>query len=230
MDAAIVVGAAVLGVLVSPFLLRLIVQVPAMATVGYVSDEASPITPTIRERAVQVLTPVAFVLAGLRWGASAVLVPFLLLAAVLVVVSMIDLEHFRIPDRIVFPALAMSAALIIFVSLIEGFDVVFVRNAFIGSIAYFTLLLVPHLIYPRGMGFGDVKLALLMGLFLGWIYPDPFQVLGLVMWALVLGSGLGVLAGVGFALLRGRRAEFPFGPALALGCLLAIQFSDALVG
>ena len=50
------------------------------------------------------------------------------------------------------------------------------------------------------------------------------------MWALVLGSLLGVLAGVGFALIRGRRAEFPFGPALALGCLLAITFSDALVG
>jgi leader peptidase (prepilin peptidase)/N-methyltransferase len=157
-------------------------------------------------------------------------VPFLLLAAVLVVVSMIDLEHFRIPDRIVFPALAVSLGLIIFVSLIEGFDAVYVRNALIGSVAYFVLLLVPHLIYPKGMGFGDVKLALLMGLYLGWIYSDPFQVLGLVMWALVLGSGLGVVAGLGFALVRGRRAEFPFGPALALGCLLAIQFSDALVG
>jgi leader peptidase (prepilin peptidase)/N-methyltransferase len=230
MDAAVLVGAALLGVVVSPFLLRLVVRVPAMATVGYVSDEESPISPVARDRAVQVLTPVLFALAALRWGASAVLVPFLLLAAVLVVVSMIDLEHFRIPDRIVFPALAMSAALIIFVSFIEGFDTVFVRNAFIGSIAYFVLLLVPHLIYPKGMGFGDVKLALLMGLYLGWIYSDPFQVLGLVMWALVLGSGLGVVAGLGFALVRGRRAEFPFGPALALGCLLAIQFSDALVG
>jgi leader peptidase (prepilin peptidase)/N-methyltransferase len=229
MDAAVVVGAALLGVLVSPFLLRLVVRVPAMATVGYVSDEESPMSPTVRDRSVKVLTPVLFVLAALRWGASAVLVPFLLLAAVLLIVSMIDLEHFRIPDRIVFPALAMSAALIIFVSLIEGFDPVFVRNAFIGSIAYFVLLLVPHLIYPKGMGFGDVKLALLMGLYLGWIYEDPFQVLGLVMWALVLGSGLGVLAGIGFALLRGRRAEFPFGPALAVGCLLAIQFSDAFV-
>jgi leader peptidase (prepilin peptidase)/N-methyltransferase len=230
MDAAVLVGAALLGVVVSPFLLRLVVRVPAMATVGYVSDEESPISPVARDRAVQVLTPVLFALAALRWGASAVLVPFLLLAAVLVVVSMIDLEHFRIPDRIVFPALAVSLGLIIFVSLIEGFDAVYVRNALIGSVAYFVLLLVPHLIYPKGMGFGDVKLALLMGLYLGWIYSDPFQVLGLVMWALVLGSGLGVVAGLGFALVRGRRAEFPFGPALALGCLLAIQFSDALVG
>lgn len=230
MDAAVVVGAAVLGVLVSPYLLRLVVRVPAMATVGYVSDEDPTITPRTRERAVRVLTPVAFAVMAWRWEATTVLVPFLFLAAVLVVVSLIDLEHYRIPDKIVFPALGISAGLIAFVSVLEGFDTVFLRNAVIGSVAYFTLLLVPHLIYPRGMGFGDVKLALLMGLYLGWIYADPFRSIALIMWALVLGSLLGVLAGVGFALIRGRRAEFPFGPALALGCLLAITFSDALVG
>ncbi len=230
MDAAVVIGAAILGVVVSPYLLRLVVQVPAMATVGYVSDEDPTITPTTRERAVRVLTPVTFALMAVRWEATTVLVPFLFLAAVLVVVSLIDLEHYRIPDKIVLPALAVSAGLIAFVSLLEGFDPVFLRNAVIGSAAYFALLLVPHLIYPKGMGFGDVKLALLMGLYLGWIYADPFRSVALIMWALVLGSLLGVLAGVGFAVIRGRRAEFPFGPALALGCLLAITFSDALVG
>ena len=156
MDAAVVVGAAVLGVLVSPYLLRLVVRVPAMATVGYVSDEDPTITPRTRERAVRVLTPVAFAVMAWRWEATTVLVPFLFLAAVLVVVSLIDLEHYRIPDKIVFPALGISAGLIAFVSVLEGFDTVFLRNAVIGSVAYFTLLLVPHLIYPRGMGFGDV--------------------------------------------------------------------------
>jgi prepilin signal peptidase PulO-like enzyme (type II secretory pathway) len=115
------------------------------------------------------------------------------------------------------------------VTLVEGYGAVFIRNAVIGSIAYFVLLLLPHLIYPKGMGFGDVKLALLMGLFLGWIYSDPFQGIALIMWALVVGSLLGVVAGVGFAILRGRRAEFPFGPALALGCVVATLFSDTFV-
>jgi len=230
MDAAVVVGAAVLGVLVSPYLLRLVVQVPAMATVGYVSDEDPTITATTRERAVRVLTPAAFALMAARWEVVSIILPFLFLAAVLVVVSLIDLEHYRIPDRIVFPALGISAGLIAVVSAYEGLDTVHLRNAVIGSVAYFVLLLVPHLVYPKGMGFGDVKLALLMGLYLGWIYADPFRSVALIMWALVLGSLLGVLAGVGFAIIRGRRAEFPFGPALALGCLLAITFSDALVG
>ena len=93
MDAAVVVGAAVLGVLVSPYLLRLVVRVPAMATVGYVSDEDPTITPATRERAVRVLTPGAFAVMAWRWEATTVLVPFLFLAAVLVVVSLIDLEH-----------------------------------------------------------------------------------------------------------------------------------------
>lgn len=230
MDAVVVIGAVVLGVLVSPYLLRLVVQVPAMATVGYVSDEDPTITPSARERAVRILTPVTFGVMALRWGPTTVLVPFLFLAAVLVVVSLIDLEHFRIPDRVVFPSLAISSVLIALATIIEGADPLVLRNAVAGSIFYFGLLLLPHLIYPRGMGFGDVKLALLLGLFLGWIAPGGIQVVSLVMWALMLGSGLGVLAGVGFAIVRGRRAEFPFGPALALGCLLAITFSDALVG
>lgn len=230
MDAAVLVGAALLGVLVSPLLLTLVERVPAMATAGYVSAEEPAITPLARARAVRVLAPVLFSLAAWRWGAALVLVPYLLLFAVLLIVSMIDLEHYRIPDRIVFPALGMSLSLILVVSGVEGFDLVFVRNALIGSVAYFLLLLLPHLVYPKGMGFGDVKLALLMGLYLGWIYSDVFQVVALVMWALILGSGLGVVAGIAFALLRGRRAEFPFGPALAAGCVLAVLFSDRLVG
>jgi leader peptidase (prepilin peptidase)/N-methyltransferase len=229
MEVVAIVGAALVGVLVSPALLRLVVRVPAMATVGYVSDEEPTITPRFRERAVRVTTPLFFALAAWRFEAR-VLVPFLVLFAVLVVVSVIDLEHYRIPDRIVFPALAVSAGLITFVTVINDVSMVHVRNALIGAVAYFVLLVIPHLVYPRGMGFGDVKLALLMGLFLGWLYSDPVQGIVLIMWALVVGCVLGVLAGVFFALVRGRRAEFPFGPALALGCAVAILFSDTFVG
>src|SRR4051812_46461242 len=100
MDVAVIVGSALLGVLVGPLLLQLVVRVPAMATVGYVSPEDATITPVARERAVRVLTPVLFALAAWRWEASVVLIPFLVLFATLLVVSVIDLEHYRIPDRI----------------------------------------------------------------------------------------------------------------------------------
>jgi leader peptidase (prepilin peptidase) / N-methyltransferase len=230
MDLAVIIGAATLGVLVGPLLVRLVDRVPAIAYAGAPSPELATFDRAQRDRAVRVLAPVLLGLAGARWGASLVVVPFLLLFATLLVVSVIDLEHYRIPDRIVFPALAMSVPLIVLVSLVEGFPGEAVRNALIGAAVYFGLLLVPHLIYPRGLGFGDVKLGLLMGLFLGWMYFDVFQAVALVMWALVLGSGLGSVIGVGFAVVRRRRAEFPFGPALAAGCVLAVLFSDALVG
>jgi leader peptidase (prepilin peptidase)/N-methyltransferase len=234
MDFVAIVGAALLGVLLSPSLLRLVVRVPALATAGYVSDEEPAITACTRRRAVRMVTPPAFALVAWRWlvdaeEPSTVVIPFLFLAAVLVVISVIDLEHYRIPDRIVFPALGISAVLIALVTAFEGFDVVVLRNAVIGSLAYFVLLLVPHVIYPKGMGFGDVKLALLMGMYLGWIYTDPFLSVAIVLWALLLGTGLGVLVGVGFLVVRGRRAEFPFGPALAVGCLLATTFSETFV-
>ena len=47
-----------------------------------------------------------------------------------------------------------------------------IQAALIGSAAYFLLLFVTHLAYPAGMGFGDVKLALVMGLYLGWVGLD----------------------------------------------------------
>jgi leader peptidase (prepilin peptidase) / N-methyltransferase len=230
MDLAVVIGAAVLGVLVGPLLVLLVDRVPAMAHAGAPSPELSTMDPASRDRVVRLLAPVVLALAGARWGASLVVVPFLLLFAVLLVVSVIDLEHYRIPDRIVFPALAMSVPLIVVVTVIEGFPGEALRNALIGAVVYFGLLLIPHLVYPKGLGFGDVKLGLLMGLYLGWMYFDVFQAVSLVMWALVIGSGLGSLIGVGYAVLRRRRAEFPFGPALAAGCILAVLFSERLVG
>ena len=65
--------------------------------------------------------------------------------------------------------------------------------------------------------------------YINTLRADPFQGIVLIMWALVMGSALGVVAGVFFALVRGRRAEFPFGPALALGCTIAVLFSSSFV-
>ena len=91
---------------------------------------------------------------------------------------------------------------------------------------YFGLLLVAHLVSPRGMGFGDVKLALLMGMFLGWLgwAPDE-QVVGpvrLVLYALVLGCVLGVVFGLAHRVLTKEREGFPFGPSLAVACLVVL--------
>ena len=96
------------------------------------------------------------------------------------------------------------------------------------------LLFVPHLVYPAGMGFGDVKLALVMGLYLGWLgwapdsptsYTGPLR---LVLYALMLGCILGVVFGLVSQVATRRRGAFPFGPALALGCLVVVLFATEL--
>jgi leader peptidase (prepilin peptidase)/N-methyltransferase len=104
--------------------------------------------------------------------------------------------------------------------------------ALVGAVAYFLLLLVPHLVYPRGMGFGDVKLALVMGLYLGWLGWSSTHPVGgpiqLVLYGLMLGCLLGVLFGGLSAIVTRRRGEFPFGPALALACVVVAFYAPDL--
>ncbi|MCB1014162.1 MAG: prepilin peptidase [Acidimicrobiales bacterium] len=179
--------------------------------------------------ATEIASPVLFALAGVRFGASAVVVPFCVLFGALLVVSVIDIGHYRIPDRIVFPTLALSLPLIVAVSLGLGAGRS-IGYALVGALAYFLLLLVAHLVYPAGMGFGDVKLALLMGLYLGWIAPDAIRAVTLVLFALMIGCLLGVAVGAVLAVVRRRNAAFPFGPALAASTVAAVLFSQQLLG
>jgi leader peptidase (prepilin peptidase)/N-methyltransferase len=129
--------------------------------------------------------------------------------AVLAVVSVFDLEQGIIPNRIVLPAAAVVLAARIALS--SGRTVEWLVAA--GGAAGFLLL--AHLVYPAGMGLGDVKLALLLGAGLG----------KLVVVALLLGSLAAALVGV-FMIVRGgasaRKQTIPFGPYLALGAVAAL--------
>jgi leader peptidase (prepilin peptidase) / N-methyltransferase len=173
--------------------------------------------------AVELATAVVFAILGGRYGDSTVVLPMLILGACLVSVSFVDLEHLRIPDRITFPSLALSVPAIVLVS-VERDVTGAIWGAVVGAALYFVLLLIPHLAYPRGMGFGDVKLGLVMGLFLGWLgWEQGEEVVGplrLVLYALMLGCLLGVAFGLVHAAATRRRGEFPFGPALAAACLV----------
>jgi leader peptidase (prepilin peptidase)/N-methyltransferase len=233
MDAIAVVVSAALGVLIGPWLVAVVERVPdrqpVPATLWPTPLESSAEPNRARQLGVRLGAPALLVLAAVRWGASPVLIPFLVLYAGLLVLSVIDIEHHRLPNRVLFPTLWVSLALIVGISVVEGFP-----SAIIGALAgagfYFTLLLIPHLIYPPGMGFGDVKLALLLGLFLGWIHQTPLRAVALVLWALIIASALGTLMGLAMTIVRRRRGEFPFGPALAVGCIVVISFSDRFLG
>nr|MBA3289746.1 prepilin peptidase [Acidimicrobiia bacterium] len=101
--------------------------------------------------------------------------------------------------------------------------------AVIGAVVYFLALFVPHLVYPEGMGFGDVKLALVMGLYLGWLATDRLSSVYLVVVSLMLGCVLGVVFGVAVRLVTRRDGAFPFGPALAAATVVVVVFSEPLV-
>jgi leader peptidase (prepilin peptidase)/N-methyltransferase len=131
---------------------------------------------------------------------------------VLVVLAAIDLERRVIPNRIVLPATGLILATQIALSPDRALEWI---AAALGAALF---LLLPLLIYPSGMGMGDVKLALLLGAGLGWgVVPALFVGLMAAFVAAVVVLVRGGLAA--------RKTALPFGPFLALGGLVALFFS-----
>jgi leader peptidase (prepilin peptidase)/N-methyltransferase len=170
-----------------------------------------------------------FTLAARHWGGTVLLVPYLLLFAVLVVVALVDLEHCLIPDRVVFPSLGLSIIATTVASVLDGRPAA-LAWATLGAVAFCACLLAVHLLNPAGMGFGDVKVALLLGWFLGWSAADVGDALGRVLVALLAASLAGSLVGLVALARRGRGAHYPFGPWLALGVVAVLLLTPAVPG
>src|SRR5690606_24430142 len=134
----------------------------------------------------------------------------------------------RLPDRLVFPSVLVGLGVVAVSAVVEG-SITPVVGALTGAGIYFGFLLLTHLVYPAGMGFGDVKMAFLMGLALGWPTEGGVAVLVLVMWAMLAGFGLGSVIGVAILVIRGRSQAYPFGPFLALGAVAVILLAPDLL-
>lgn len=166
---------------------------------------------------VPLLTAGLFGAAAARFRADWVLAAYLLCFAALVAVSVVDLQRQIIPNRIVYPAIFASVPLLALAAVVEHEPSHLVR-ALVGGAAAWTALLLIHIISPAGMGFGDVRLSFLLGLFLGWL-GYAYVLLGLFL-GFLTGSIAGVLL-VGLRI-RKRTDHVPFGPFLAAGAVLAI--------
>lgn len=140
-------------------------------------------------------------------------------ALILVVVpaALIDLEHRIIPNRIT----SLGAVLALAIGL--ALDPAGEPERLIAAAAAGGFLLIAALAYPGGMGMGDVKLAGVMGLFLGATVAPALLI------ALVTGVLLGVVVIARKGAQAGRKTAVPFGPFLALGALLAIFVGHPLV-
>jgi leader peptidase (prepilin peptidase)/N-methyltransferase len=159
-----------------------------------------------------------------RFGLSAALPAYLLLFASLLTVSVVDLEQYRIPNRILLPTTVAAVPLLAFATLGDAGVGDFLR-ALAGGAAAFLALLVLALISPRGMGMGDVKLSFPLGLYLG------FLGWGQVVLGLFLGFLLGAVVGLVLIAtgLRGRKDFLPFGPFLAAGTVVAVLWGEPIL-
>lgn len=156
-----------------------------------------------------------FAVIALRIGLHPRLVPALLLTALIVPASVIDLRLRIIPDVINLPG-----AVLVFGAAVAAQPDRWLE-LLIGGLAASLFLGVAWLIYPAGMGLGDVKMVLMIGLALG-------KYVGVAMFAAFALStvfSVGLLISKGFG---GRKATFPFGPFLALGAMVAILWGPQL--
>lgn len=171
---------------------------------------------TIRVTAA-VVTAVVFGALTWRFGLTWTLPALLAFAACATVLSVVDLAEHRLPNAVVFPALAGVGALLLLASLANSAWLPMLW-ALAGAAAMFAVYLLLALISPSSMGMGDVKLALVIGLLLGWF--------GLSTWLLgLLGAFIvgGVIAIVALALRRVTlQGSIPFGPSMLAGALLAL--------
>ncbi|MFL5946228.1 MAG: prepilin peptidase [Gaiellaceae bacterium] len=164
--------------------------------------------------AVELLTAVLIAGCVLAFGLSAEAAVAAFFCAVLVAVSAIDLEHRIIPNRIVLPATV--------VVLLANTARELTPEWILAGLAASGFLFAAALIYPAGMGMGDVKLALLMGVALG----STVSVALMVGMLAALVPGIVLLARHGS---KARKMGIPFGPFLALGSVVALFWGHGIL-
>jgi len=166
---------------------------------------------------VELTTAVLFVLMALRFGLDPVLPAYLYLASVGLALALIDLDTKRLPDRLTLPSYPV-AVLLLGAAALGGSDSGSLVRALLGGAAMYALYFALCFAYPAGMGFGDVKLAGVLGLYTAWIGWGAW-VFGLFLGFFLGGAfGLALIA----AKLGGRKTAVPFGPFMLLGVLLGI--------
>ena len=139
------------------------------------------------------------------------------LVTVLVPVTIIDLEHRLIPNKLTGPAALLAVGLGL------ALDPGFVPEQLIAGAAAGGFFFAAAALYPRGMGMGDVKLAGVLGLYLGRAVA-PAIFIGLIAGVLV---GAAIIARKGAV--EGRKTAVPFGPFLAFGALIALFVGEGLM-
>jgi leader peptidase (prepilin peptidase) / N-methyltransferase len=182
---------------------------------GHCRSCRAPISP--RYPIVEALTGALCVGAVLSHRSAAAIALAICLIVLVVPAALIDLEHRIIPNKIT----GLGAALALGIGL--ALDPSGEPSRLIAAVAAGGFLLLAALAYPGGMGMGDVKLAGMMGLFLGAAVAPA------VLVALLAGTLVGVAIIARKGAREGRKTAVPFGPFLALGALAGVFAGQPLV-
>jgi leader peptidase (prepilin peptidase)/N-methyltransferase len=189
-----------------------------LALRGRCADCRAPIS--IRYPLIELVTGLIFVIVAWRLdelGLRSAVPAFLYFAAVGVALSAIDLDLRRLPNAIVIPSYPVIAVLLAASAAWQHDGWAVLRAALAGA-ALFGFFLALAIVYPAGMGLGDVRLAGLVGGVLGYLSWSA--------WAIGAFGGflLGAVAGVAVLAAKrgGRKTALPFGPFMIAGALLAV--------
>jgi leader peptidase (prepilin peptidase)/N-methyltransferase len=180
---------------------------------GRCADCRAPIS--ARYPLVEAGTAALFVAVAARFGLSSELPAYLYLAAVAIALAAIDLDVLRLPDAIVKPSYAVALALLVFAAYLGDNWPAVVRGLMAAAVMWLFFRVVAFL---GSMGGGDIKLAPLVGFYLGWLGWS----------AVAIGAFAGFLLGgvVGVILmatrLASRKSKIPFGPSMLAGAFVAV--------
>lgn len=223
--------AALAGLLVGPFIHHLAVQ--AGSDRGFALGDArcrrcgSPIglfqgcddcgMGSTRTAATAFATGLLFAVSAWRFGPVWVLGAYLFFAAMSVALFITDIDHKRIPNRITYPGTPLAALLLAGTAALDGVAE-FVPRALLGALVYSAAFAVVYLVARGGFGFGDVKLAVSLGIFATFLGWDRLFLSGMAT------AAIGGIVALG-ALLAGKagaKTEIPYGPPMIAGTWAAI--------
>jgi len=170
---------------------------------------------------VELLTGLIYLIIYLTYGLSIQSLIYIILSSALIIITFIDLKEQIIPDVISLPGVVAGLVISFFVPYISSLSSLLGIIAGGGTILI--IALIGTIIFKKeAMGGGDVKLAAMVGAFLGWKY---------VILALFLGFFIGALAGIFLILakIRSREDMIPFGPFIVVGSIAAILWGERIL-
>jgi leader peptidase (prepilin peptidase)/N-methyltransferase len=170
---------------------------------------------------VELLTGLTYLIIYLIYGLSIQSLIYIILSSALIIIAFIDLNEQIVPDVISLPGTVIGFIISFFVPYIS-----FINSAlgvFVGGGIILVIGLAGSVIFKKeAMGGGDVKLAAMIGAFLGWRY---------IIISLFLGFFLGAVAGIVLVLskIKSREDTVPFGPFIALGSMITLLWGDKII-